>query len=90
MVTPPFRAGASDTSYPVWKTAPPDGMFSCRRPMAVTSAQFQGAPFQASAVLQTAWLGMPLPALKGGVTVKFAFQASYAFQASAVLLSQDT
>ena len=29
------------------------------------------------------------PALKGGVTVKSAFQASHAFQASAVLLARD-
>ena len=58
--------------------------------MAAASAQFPGAAFQAGAVIQTAWPAALAPALKGGVTVKFAFQASYAFQASAVLHIQDT
>ena len=58
--------------------------------MAATSAQFSGAAFQASAVLQTAWLVAFAPPQKGGITAKFAFQASYAFLASAVLLIQDT
>jgi len=52
--------------------------------MAAVSAQFPGAAFQAGAVLQTAGLPRSPPALKGGVTVKFAFQAS------AVLHIQDT
>jgi len=59
--------------------------------MVATSTQFPSATFQASTVLQTVWLGaFAPPALKGGVTAKFAFQASYAFQASAFLLTQDT
>jgi len=41
------------------------GCLPRRRPMAATSAQFPGTAFQASAVLQTAWLGTPVPRPEG-------------------------
>ena len=50
----------------------------------------QAPPFRRVPSSRRPGLVHPPPALKGGVTAKFAFQASYAFQASAVLLTQDT
>ena len=50
----------------------------------------QAPPFRRVPSYRRSGLVRSLPALKGEVTVKFAFQASYAFQASAVHLTQDT
>ena len=50
----------------------------------------QTPPFRRVPSSRRSGFSRSLPALKGVVTVKFAFQASYAFQTSAVLLTQDT
>ena len=54
---PGLQAGGGvDQDIPSGRRHFQPGCFPCRRPMAATSAQFPGAAFQASAVLQTAWL----------------------------------
>ena len=84
--------GASGTRYPVWKTAPQDWMSSLPAsvPWARHQHNSQVPPFRRVPSFRRPVLTYSPPALKGGVTTKFAFQASYAFQASAVLLTQDT
>ncbi len=61
-----------------------------QRLKAATSHNSQMPPFRRVSSSRRPGLPRSSPALKGGVTVKFAFQASYVFQASAVLLIQDT
>ena len=83
--------GASDTRYPVWKTAPQDWMSSLpASPWSRHQHNSQVPPFRRVPSFRRPVLTYSPPALKGGVTITFAFQASHAFQASAVLLTQDT
>ena len=91
MVTPAFRPGRQGPRHPVWKTAPSYGRSAPpashgRDIDTIPKRRFSGECRPPDGM---AWCIRP-PALKGGVTAKFAFQASYAFQASAVLLTQDT
>ena len=83
--------GASDTRYPVWKTAPSDWMSSLPASHGRDiNTNSQVPPSRRVPSFRRPVLAYSLPALKGGVTITFAFQASHAFQASAVLLIQDT
>ena len=91
MVTPAFRPGECGPRPPVWKTAPSYGMSSPPashgRDIDTIPKRHLSGEYRPPDGLD--WCIRP-PALKGGVTAKFAFQASYAFQASAFLLTQDT
>ena len=91
MVTPPFRAGECGlkTSRLEDGTSGRDALIA-GVPWPRHRHDSQAPPFRRVPSSRRSGLSRSLPALKGGVTVKFAFQASYAFQARTVLLIQDT